>query len=107
MINGRPRPNIDQAVVVKSLDRIVRTLNKLPLDTAGQNVILFSDGVHAVLVDTSGYDYPRYKTPKIVCSFYSQISDNLLEGMLKSKATGDETDFIVADYEEVRRLNSR
>ena len=57
---------------------------------AGRTVVLFTNGMNVVLVDTSGYDYPRYKTPSIDAGVYENMSDYELEKLLKCKATGDD-----------------
>jgi hypothetical protein len=109
MINGRPRPNLIDAIKVESLGRIVRTLDRFSpeiiKDMGDRTMVLFTDGTDVVLVDTSGYDYPRYKTPRIGCEFYCRMADLALQAMLKCKATGDEVDYVIGKNGEGPTVN--
>ncbi len=103
MIHGRPRPNINEAVKVVSLNRIVRTLNDFPehviTDVGNRNVVLFTDGTNVVLVDTGGYKYPRHKTPRIAINAYDTMADYALERLLKCKAIDDDVDYVIGGAE--------
>ena len=99
MIHSRPRPTVKEAIEVESLSKIIRTLHDFPAEDlktmAGRTVVLFTDGTNVVLVDTSGYDYPRYKTPRIDAGAYEDLSDYELEKLLKCKANGDDVDYLI------------
>jgi hypothetical protein len=101
MINGRPRPALSEAIETDSLNQIVRTLDYFSGEDTkkmnGRTMVLFTDGKAVILVDTSGYMYPRYKTPLITHSVYETMSDVALERLLKCKATGSEVDYVIGD----------
>lgn len=107
MIHGRPRPQISEAIKVESLDKIIRTLHDFPAkDFAamnGRTVVLFTDGTNVVLVDTSGYGYPRYKTPRIDPGVYDSMNDYALERLLKCKCTNDEVDYVIGGIAAVTK----
>ena len=99
MIHSRPRPTVKEAIEVESLSKIIRTLHDFPAEDfkamAGRTVVLFTDCTNVVLVDTSGYGYPRYKTPRIDAGAYEDLSDYELEKLLKCKANGDDVDYLI------------
>lgn len=96
MIYGQPKPDISDAIEVDpwDLSTLVRTLHDLPKDPHDR-VCLFTDGDTYVLVDTGGYNYPRHKTPRLTKEVYESTSDSALERMFKTKAVGDEVDFVI------------
>jgi hypothetical protein len=48
-----------------------------------------------VLVSTSGYKYPRYKTPRINIEAYEGMNDYALERLMICKATHDDVDYVI------------
>jgi hypothetical protein len=107
MIHGFPRPTLSDAIEVDSLTKIVRTLNDFPAEVIkqidGRRVVLFTDGEQVVLVYTSGYDYPRYKSPRIAYNAYEGMGDYALERLLKCKVNGDEVDFVIGGEQAVTK----
>jgi hypothetical protein len=99
MIHNFTRPSMNDAIEVESLGKIIRTLNDFPDEVIkqidGRTVILFSDGENVVLVSTSGYKYPRYKTPRINIEAYEGMNDYALERLMICKATHDDVDYVI------------
>ena len=99
MIDGFPRPTIKEAIEIESLTKIIRTLDDFSAEETkamgDRKVVLFTDGTNVVLVATSGYNYPRYKTPRIDAGAYEDLNDYELVKLLKCKVNGDEVDYLI------------
>ena len=106
MIHGQPRPTLNNAIEVglTTINQIIRTLDTLPyLQDRNTVIYLYRHGKNVVLVYTGGYDYPRYKTPRIACDAYESMCDYALERLMKCKAIGEDVDFVIGGAQTVTK----
>lgn len=75
------------------LNKIVRTL--IPLGRPHDEVVSFTDGDTVVVVSFEGYDYPRYKTPRLKPEVYARLDSRAIERLLQRKATHDDVDYVI------------